>query len=134
MTDDEKYELASRFIHGLLDHDWERRRSALADRATWSLPGETAVSGVAEGADAVVERGRAIVSGGVSIELVHILLGRDNAAVMLHNTGRRGDTVLDEHLTTVFTLDDGRIVALETLISDVPGLNAFFAASPDAAS
>ena len=130
MTDDEKYELASHFIHGLLDRDWARMRSALAEGAPWSLPGETAVSGVAEGADAVIERGQAIVSGGVSIELVHILLGRDNAAVMLHNTGRRGDAVLDEHLTTVFTLDDGHIVALETLISDVPGLNAFFAASP----
>ena len=128
MTDDERHELASRFIHGLLDHDWERMRSALADDATWSLPGETGVSGLAEGADAVVERGRAIVSGGVSIELQYILLGRDNAAVMLHNTGRRGDAVLDEHLTTVFTLRAGRIAALETLISDVPMLNAFFAA------
>lgn len=128
MTDDEKHEIASRFIHGLLDHDWDRMRSALADTATWSLPGETAVSGVAEGADAVVERGRAIVAGGVSVELRHILLGRDNAAVMLRNTGRRGDAVLDEHLTTVFTLVDGRIASLETLISDVPGLNAFFAA------
>lgn len=128
-ADQDKRDVAARFIHGLLDGDWDRMRSALTDDATWSLPGTTAVSGLAEGADAVVERGRAIVSGGVSIELLHILTGEHNAAVMLHNTGRRGDAVLDEHLTTVFTLRDGRIAALETLISDVAMLDAFFAAS-----
>ena len=78
--------------------------------------------------DVEFERGRAIVSGGVDIELVHVLIGLDNVAVQLHNTGRKSGAVLDEHLTTVFTLDGEVIVAAETLISDVPGLNAFFAA------
>jgi ketosteroid isomerase-like protein len=39
--------------------------------------------------------------------------------------GRRA--VLDEHLATVCTLRDGRIVAIETYLSDLDGMNAFFA-------
>lgn len=130
ISDDDKHRVAMTFLGGLLDRDFERMGSVLHADATWSLPGDTAVSGVAHGRDAVVERGRAIVSGGVDIELVHVLIGLDNVAVQLHNTGRKSAAVLDEHLTTVFSLDGSTIVAIETLISDVPGLNAFFAA-PD---
>ncbi|MDN7451277.1 hypothetical protein QZM03_28475, partial [Burkholderia multivorans] len=44
-----------------------------------------------------------------------------------HNTARRNDLVLDEHLATVCTLRDGKIAAIETYLSDLPGMNAFFA-------
>ncbi|WP_328606237.1 hypothetical protein OG943_40860 [Amycolatopsis sp. NBC_00345] len=38
--------------------------------------------------------------------------------------------VLDEHLATVCTLQDGKVAAIETYLSDVDGMNAFFADLP----
>ena len=116
------------FLAGLIDHDFDRMHAALAPDATWSVPGATGVSGVARGADAVVERARAVVAGGVTIELQYLLRGWERDAVLLHNTGRRGDTVLDEQVLIVFTVADGLITAAENIISDVPGLDAFFEA------
>lgn len=48
-------------------------------------------------------------------------------ALALHNTARRGDLELDEHLATVCTVQDGRVTRIETYLSDVDGMNAFFA-------
>jgi uncharacterized protein len=94
--------------------------------STWSLPGDNTVSGIAVGGDAVVERARTIAGYGLHFELLHILVSRENVALSLHNTARRGDAVLDEYLSTVCRLHEGKIAAIETYLSDVPGMNAFF--------
>lgn len=101
-------------------------RRLFHDDATWTLPGENAISGTAFGADAVVERARLIASYGLSFELKNILLSRDNMALALHNTGERNGVQLDEHLATVCRLREGRIAEIETFLSDVPGMNRFF--------
>jgi hypothetical protein len=44
----------------------------------------------------------------------------------LHNTGTIDGRVLDEHLTTVLHLQGDKVHRLETYISDVPMLNAYF--------
>ena len=62
----------------------------------------------------------------MSIELRYLLQGWDRIAVLLHNTGRRSETVLDEQVVIVVTVADGRITAAENLISDVPMLEASF--------
>lgn len=102
-------------------------RQLLHDDATWTLPGDNAISGTAVGADAVVERARLIASYSVSFELEHILLSRDNMALGLHNTAERNGVHLDEHLATVCRLREGRIAEIETFLSDVPGMDRFFA-------
>lgn len=65
------------------------------------------------------------------VVLRRVLLGLDTVAVELHNTGRRSEVQLDEQVIVVFAVQDGRIATADNLISDVPGLNAFFAASSD---
>jgi hypothetical protein len=45
----------------------------------------------------------------------------------LHNTGKHGDKILDEHLTTVYVLRGNEICRIDTFISDIDMLNAFFA-------
>ncbi|MGK4579944.1 nuclear transport factor 2 family protein [Kitasatospora sp. HPMI-4] len=118
--------LGRRFHAALTARDWEGIRSTLHEDATWPLPGDNTVSGTAVGADAVVERARRIASYGLNFELLHILVSRENIALSLHNTARREDAVLDEYLSTVCRLRDGRIAEIETFLSDVPGMNAFF--------
>ncbi|MGI5340721.1 nuclear transport factor 2 family protein [Streptomyces sp. CA-181903] len=125
-----RYEAAHRLgvrFHAFLGAgDWDGIRTLLTDDATWTLPGDNAISGTAEGADAVVERAAKIASYGVDFKLLHILVSRENMALSLHNTARRGDVRLDEHLSTVCRLRDGKIAGIETYLSDVDGMNAFF--------
>jgi hypothetical protein len=48
------------------------------------------------------------------------------AAGALDRAVQGGDAVLDEHLATVCRIKDGRIASIETYLSDVDGMNAFF--------
>ncbi|MEU6404228.1 nuclear transport factor 2 family protein [Streptomyces sp. NPDC046985] len=125
-TDEAALALGHSFHQGLASRDWDGLRDLLHDDATWTLPGDNTVSGTADGADAVVERARQIASYGLDFELLHLLVSRENMALSLHNTARRGDAVLDEYLATVCRLRDGKIASIETYLSDVPGMNAFF--------
>ena len=45
---------------------------------------------------------------------------------VLHNTAQRDRKILDEHVITICHMRGGKIFRLETLLSDVPMLNAFF--------
>ncbi|WP_425578251.1 nuclear transport factor 2 family protein [Streptomyces albiaxialis] len=118
--------LGRTFHQALTTGDWAGIRALLHDDATWTLPGDNTISGTAEGADAVVERAKLIASYGLRFELLHLLVSRENLALSLHNTAHREDADLDEHLSTVCRLRDGRIADIETYLSDVPGMNAFF--------
>lgn len=121
-----QYDIARRFHAALAARDWSAIRALLTDDAQWTLPGDNTISGTAIGADAVVDRARQIANYGLNFSLLHILVSRDNVALSLHNTARQGDRVLDEYLATVCRLKDSKIAAIETFLSDVDGMNAFF--------
>ena len=120
-------EIAKTFHAALVSGDWPTMRALFHDDATWTLPGDNAISGAAVGADEIVARAQLIVSYGLSFKLESILLSRDNMALALHNTAERDGVRLDEKLATVCRLRDGRIAEIETFLSDVPGMNRFFA-------
>lgn len=125
---DRKIEIAKAFHAALVKRDWDRLRTLFVDDATWTLPGDNAISGRAVGIDEVIARARKIAGYGLSFELVHVLVSRDNMALSLHNTAERDGVVLDEHLATVCRLRGDRIAEIETYLSDVAGMNRFFAA------
>ena len=120
-------DIAKAFQAALMSRDWPAMRALFHDDATWTLPGDNSISGIAIGGDAVVERAQLIASYGLSFKLENILLSRDNMALGLHNTAERDGVRLDEKLATVCRLRDGRIAEIETFLSDVPGMNRFFA-------
>lgn len=121
-----QHQLGEQFHAYLTARDWDGIRSLLTDDATWSLPGDNTISGTAEGAEAVVERAKKIASYGLNFELLHILVSPTNMALSLHNTAHRDDAQLDEYLSTVCRLRDGKIAHIETYLNDVTGMNAFF--------
>ncbi|WP_326808793.1 MULTISPECIES: nuclear transport factor 2 family protein [unclassified Streptomyces] len=125
-TNQAPLDLGRSFHQALISADWDGIRALLHDDATWTLPGDNTISGTADGADAVVARAQKIASYGLNFELLHLLVSRENMALSLHNTARREGAVLDEHLATVCQLRDGKIASIETYLSDVPGMNAFF--------
>lgn len=126
MTETEKTAIAQQFLTGLRTRDWEMLRAAMTEDIVWTLPGKSLISGKAEGVDAVIRRSQTIVSYGLTFTLKHILIGQFGMALSLNNTARRGDLVLDEHLATVISLRDGKISAIDSYLSDIDMLNAFF--------
>ena len=118
--------MAGQFLAGLRTRDWELLRSILLEDVVWSLPGTSVISGEAHGAGAVVHRAQTITSYGLSFALKHMLIGRGGVALSLHNTARRDELVFDEHLATVLSLHGGKVSAIDTYLSDIGMLNAFF--------
>lgn len=118
--------IAEAFLRTLRAKDWAAMRVLVADDAVWTLPGTSLISGEARGGDAVVARAQLIASHGLNFALDRVLYGQENVALSLHNTARRGELVLDEHLATVCRLRDGKIAGIDTYLSDVDMVNAFF--------
>ena len=126
MTETEQRAIALNFIEGLRTRNGALLSAILAPDVVWSLPGQSVMSGEAHGVDGILARAETLGHYGAHIEVEHVVFGYRDVALHLHNTGQRGDHVLDEHLTTVCHLRDGRIQRLDTFISDVPMLNAYF--------
>ncbi|WP_020498597.1 nuclear transport factor 2 family protein [Sciscionella marina] len=124
-------ELAENFHKALISKDWTLMRTLMRADASWTLPGDNRISGTAHGVDEVLARAELIASYGLNFALEHVLVSRDNMALALHNTARRGELVLDEHLATVCRIEDGVIASIETYLSDLDGMNAFFAEPPE---
>ena len=102
--------IAEDFLCAYKAHDWEGIRNLLHADIKWTLPGDGVISGTAEGMDAVIERTKIIIGGGVQTELHHILVGQKGLTLSLNNTATSADgRILDEELATVLTVDNGLI-------------------------
>lgn len=126
MSDSAKKRIAEAFIAALRARNKSALRAIMVDEVVWSLPGSSTMSGEARGIDAILKRSEILESFGVEIEIEHVVYGFGDVALHLHNTGKRDGRILDEHLTTVCHLDGDKIRRLDTFISDVEMLNAFF--------
>jgi len=121
-----KQTIAEKFLTALRTHDWDLMRALLSPTIVWSLPGSSRIAGEAHGADAVIARCQVINTYGLDFALKHILYGQFGFALSLNNTAQRGDIVLDEHLATVFSLENQKVERIDTYLSDVSMANAFF--------
>ncbi|MEU6083158.1 nuclear transport factor 2 family protein [Streptomyces sp. NPDC047108] len=125
--DKDRAELAAEFLAAFRDRDWDTLASLFAPDIVWSMPGDGTISGTAEGAAAAVGRAREIAGRGIRTELLHVLTGGHGVALILRNTATAGDgRTLDEHLATVLTMSEGKVTAIDSYLSDVPGMSAFF--------
>jgi uncharacterized protein len=126
MTEQDKKAIAQSFIRGLGSRDGNLLRSIMTEDVVWSLPGESPMSGEAHGVEAILKRASTLHGFNVKIEIEHVVYGLQDVALHLHNTGSYDGKVLDEHLTTVIHLDGRKIRRVDTFISDIPMLNAYF--------
>jgi ketosteroid isomerase-like protein len=123
MTADSALSTIGKRLHEcLVTNDWDGLASMLTPDATWQLPGHNRVSGSAP----VVSKAQAISSYGVSFTFEGILVSAENVALMLHNIAERDGRHLDEHVADVCIIRNGLIAGIETYLSDVDGMNAFF--------
>jgi muconolactone delta-isomerase len=126
VTDQERTEIAKSFIAAVRAGDARTFQAIMTDDVIWSLPGTSVVSGLANGVDGIVKRAQRLREYGVTLEIQHVVLGYEGVALLLHNTGNRNGQILDEYLTTVCALRDGKIARLDTYISDIPMVDAYF--------
>ncbi len=124
MADQDRKKLATSFIEALRANGF---RAIMTDDVVWTLPGTSQVSGVAKGVEGILKRARTIVAYGTKLEVQHVVLGHEGVALLLHNTGNQNGQILDEYLTTVCSLRDGKIARLDTYISDIDMVNTYFA-------
>lgn len=118
--------IAEQFLTGLRTRNEALLRAILHEDTVWSLPGRSLVSGEAQGVDAVIRRAQTIRDHGMSFALEHLLVGRHGVALALHNTAQRGNLVFDQRLATVLSIRNGKITEINTYMSDVEMVNAFF--------
>ena len=126
LTDLEKKTLAETFLHAVGIQNWDLLRSIITEDISWTLPGTSLISGEVNGPNAIIARAKQIANSGASLELKHILYGQYNVTLFVHNQASRGKLILDEYLATVCTIYNGKISKIETYVSDVDGVNAFF--------
>ncbi len=121
-----KVTLVKQFLEGLGTRNMPALRAILAEDITWTLPGTSRISGTARGVEAVMERIDRITGSGVHMELKDILIGLTDVTLSLHNTAKVDGRELDERLSTVCIIREGRIAEIQTYLSDVDGVNRFF--------
>jgi ketosteroid isomerase-like protein len=126
MTNGQKLELARKFLSVLSAPDEDVVKSVAVDDVLWTFPGTRRISGEARGASGAMARAKVIAAHGVNVEIIRPVYGYNGVAVMLHNTGTKDDRVLDEHLAAVFAFRGDKIERLDTFLSDVPMVQAFF--------
>jgi ketosteroid isomerase-like protein len=126
MTEAEKKEITQKFYVAIGARDIGLLEAILTDDIVWSLPGKSLMSGEAHGVEAILKRAEILSRYRVKVEIEHVVYGLKDVALHLHNTGKHGDRVLDEHLTNLYVLRGNKICRIDTFISDVDMLNAFF--------
>jgi uncharacterized protein len=120
MTNDEKLQLAMKFLSVLSAPDEALIKSVSVEDVVWTFPGTSPISGEARGASGVIARASVIAANGVHVEIVRPLYGHQGVAVILHNTASKNGCLLDEHSAAVFSFRGDKIERLDTFLSDVP--------------
>lgn len=119
-------DLADRFYRAISTRDWAVLAQILTPDATWTFPGQNALTGTATGVEEIAAKAELIGSYGIRIGFEYVMFGTSSFIIKLHNTGRRADLILDEHLGTVCTVRDGLIASADTHLSDLAMMDAFF--------
>ena len=129
LPEDELIDAARQFLSALGGKDWAAMRRLVAPHATWTFPGQARrISGTARGIDAIIAKATAITSGGVSIEVQHVLAGTTGGAFVLHNTAADGTGALDQYLVSTLNVSDGQVDRIETFLTEPSKIAAYFGA------
>jgi hypothetical protein len=116
-----------RFLAALGGQDWDAMRTLVAAEATWTFPGDARISGTAHGIEAIIAKATAIASGGVHIDVEHILAGSNGASVVLHNTAHTDDgRHLDQYLVSTLNVTDWHVDRIETFLTEPSKITAYF--------
>ena len=126
ISTEQKAVIANTFLTAMKKNEWPNMADLMMDTVTWTLPGQSILSGEVSGVAAIIKRAQSLKKFGVMFELQHILYGMTGFTLSLHNTASRDGLVLDEYVAIVFELEGDKIRSMATHLSDVDSINQFF--------
>ena len=126
MNEAEKGEVTRKFSAAMAARDIDLLNAIMTNDVIWSLPGSSLMSGEAHGVEAILKRAEIMHRHGVNVQIEYVVFGLNDVAQHLHNTAQYVGRVLDEHISNVYRLRDTKICRIDTFVSDVDMLNAFF--------
>ena len=118
--------VAEEFRSAQVAGDRDRLSAVLHRDVVWVLAGDNVVSGEAHGRAAVFARFDQLAGFGVRIGIEQITVGRNGAALIMHNTGEHDGRLLDEHLVSTLAIADRQITRIDTYLSDLDMMDAYF--------
>ena len=124
-------ELIDQFFAAYGKRDREGLRQVLADTATWTFPGHHPLSGTKVGIDAIVAFFDAMgaIMGRSSANVEKLVMGVNEQYVVecQHiRTSRTDGPNLDQHLSVLWSFENGKIASGRHLAADQRALDAFF--------
>lgn len=106
--------------------DLSKASELVSDDFVWHIPGTSSISGDAAGVEEWSTKLQRLLAAGLQPELVELLVGDGHVAAVQRNTATSGEHSLDVRVVNLFTLEEGRIVRLETFFGDQPAAEAFW--------
>lgn len=125
MHTSDQFGLAQRFAVALATADRAALQQICADDVTWTIPGESPISGTNKGVEGVLTVQRTLQEHEVKADLQQLLHGRDSVVGLLHETGDKDGRHLDVTVALVLELRGDRISAIIGHISDVAMFTAY---------
>lgn len=124
------------FISAVSSCNIDQLNAVLADDCVWSIPGDSLVSGPANGVYEILKRCEMIRDYNVRLDFQQMLYSDniDAVAAVLRNTGirrtgYRGQATIkfDENVTQIYHIgDSGKIELITNFVSDLNNLNDYF--------
>jgi ketosteroid isomerase-like protein len=113
-------------LHAFTTQKRDDLQAVVQDDIVWRLPGDNKMSGDVVGVDGLLSRFAKLAGYGVTIGIETLAINATGLAITLHNTGSHDGRDLDERLVTTIALREGKVSRLDTYLSDMPMMNAYF--------
>ena len=116
MGSQENAELVRRGYAAFSAGDMATLNELFAEDAVWHVPGSNTLSGAKQGRDAIIAFFGELMTrtaGTVTVTLQDVIGGPNHTVGLHHNHAKRNGKVNDQDAVLVFTIQDGRVTAVQ---------------------
>ena len=109
--------------------DFDEAVDLLASGVVWHIPGRSPIAGDHRGRDAVTSTFQTLrerTGGTFHTELLDLVVSPDTVVAIVHNTGRRGERMLDSRQALQFRVEQGQIAEIWIYVDDLYAVDAFW--------
>lgn len=124
-----KIEVVQKALGAVRVGDAEAAEAVVASDFVWHIPGRSSIAGDVHGVADWIERLAQLLGAGLQPTVLDMLEGKEQVAVLQHNTAQKDGHALDVSVVNLFTVADGRVTRLDTYFSDQAAADAFWTAA-----
>ena len=127
MNEADQTVLLQRFVGALGALDVDGLREICTDDVSWTIPGESRISGRKEGVEEIISVARTTQEYGIVGTVEKVFQGRDSMVILVSDKGNQNGRNLDIQVALSIEFRDCRISALVAHHSDVAMLTSYLA-------